>query len=155
MPDYHALPFLLWCLSGSRTLPSFFMEVGAAISVASTTVPAFNCNPLVCSSALTVARICSVSLWRSSRCLKRRMFDSLEKGYWPRRPISGAYGSSSETNSAQCTANSIALKNSRLRVRLTVWLRPRLLCFMLAFSGLGAPACISRKNSCRRPCKHP
>ncbi len=39
--------------------------------------PEMKQSPLACSSALTVASICSASLWRSSRCLKRKMLDSL------------------------------------------------------------------------------
>ncbi|MDL5039354.1 hypothetical protein QRD40_23770, partial [Comamonas sp. Y6] len=39
--------------------------------------------------------------------------------------------------------------NSRLRVRLTVLLRPRLLCFMSVLSGLQALASTSGVDSCR------
>src|SRR5659263_644959 len=57
MPKYHWLPFLLECMSGSRALSLFLVEVGAAIKVASTTVPVLRSNPRWLSNSLTVARI--------------------------------------------------------------------------------------------------
>src|SRR5450756_1629357 len=39
IPKYHWLPFLVWCISGSRCFSLFLVEDGAAISVASTNVP--------------------------------------------------------------------------------------------------------------------
>ena len=47
MPKYHWLPFLVWCISGSRSPEAFLVELGAAISVASTTVPALEHQALV------------------------------------------------------------------------------------------------------------
>ena len=52
--------FLVWCISGSRSPLLFLVELGAAISVASTTVPLLSSNPLAASVALTVARICKL-----------------------------------------------------------------------------------------------
>lgn len=43
----------------------------------------------------------------------------------------------------------MASRNSRLRVRLTVLLRPRLLCFMCLLSGLQACSSTSQQDSCR------
>ena len=39
MPKCHWLPFLAWCISGSRACSLFFVELGAPIKVASTSVP--------------------------------------------------------------------------------------------------------------------
>src|SRR5437660_6948685 len=39
MPKYHWLPFLVWCISGSRALSAFLVEDGALMIVASTIVP--------------------------------------------------------------------------------------------------------------------
>jgi hypothetical protein len=41
MPKCHWLPFFVWCISGSRSPVLFLVELGAAMSVASTTVPVF------------------------------------------------------------------------------------------------------------------
>ena len=76
MPKYHWLPFLLECISGSRVLSLFLVAMGAAIKVASTAVPVFRTKPRLVKISLTVARIFSVSLCFSSRCLKRRVVDS-------------------------------------------------------------------------------
>jgi hypothetical protein len=46
IPKYYWLPFFVWCISGSRSPVLFFVELGAAISVASTTVPVFSSRPL-------------------------------------------------------------------------------------------------------------
>ncbi len=46
MPKCHWLPFLVWCISGSRASSLFFVEGGAAIRVASTIVPFFIIKPL-------------------------------------------------------------------------------------------------------------
>ena len=66
MPKNHCWPFLLWRISGSRSPLAFLVELGAEISVASTTVPLRSINPLAPSSRLTVARIRSASLCFSS-----------------------------------------------------------------------------------------
>ena len=39
MPKCHGLPFLVWCIAALRVPLLFLVELGAAISVASTTVP--------------------------------------------------------------------------------------------------------------------
>ena len=46
MPKNHCWPFLLWCISGSRSPLAFLVELGAEISVASTTVPLRSIRPL-------------------------------------------------------------------------------------------------------------
>ena len=45
IPKYHWLPFLVWCISGSRCFSWFLVEGGAAISVASTNVPSRSNKP--------------------------------------------------------------------------------------------------------------
>jgi hypothetical protein len=58
MPKCHWLPFLVWCISGSRSPLLLLVELRAAISVASTTLPLLRSKPLVTSLALTLAGIC-------------------------------------------------------------------------------------------------
>ena len=57
MPKCHSLPFWLECIPGSRFLSLFLVELGAAISVSSTAVPALSSKPWAASRSLTVARI--------------------------------------------------------------------------------------------------
>ena len=57
MPKCHWLPFLLECISGSRILSLFLVELGAGTKVASTTVPALSSRPRWLSSSLTVTKI--------------------------------------------------------------------------------------------------
>jgi hypothetical protein len=45
IPKYHWLPFLVWCISGSRCFSWFLVEDGAAIGVASTSVPVRKSGP--------------------------------------------------------------------------------------------------------------
>jgi len=45
-PKYHWLPFLVWCISGSRSPLAFFVEEGAWMMVASTIVPVAILIPL-------------------------------------------------------------------------------------------------------------
>lgn len=45
IPKYHGLPFLVWGLAGSRCLAWCLVEGGAAMSVASTSVPARSSRP--------------------------------------------------------------------------------------------------------------
>ena len=149
------------------------VELGAAISVASTTVPTRSIKPLAPSNSLTSARIWALSLCssRSRRnrrivvssgtalsqfrpansrnngtscsdssmagslivnhcCMKwMRSIVSTANGGRPRLP-SGAYGVIRPTKAAHGTTRSISARNSRLRVRLVVRLRPRSACFM-------------------------
>ena len=46
MPKCHRLPFLVWCISGSRSPSVFFVELGAAMMVASTMLPFLRSRPL-------------------------------------------------------------------------------------------------------------
>ena len=57
IPKCHWLPFWLECISGSRALSLFLVELGAAMSVASTAVPALSSQPRCASNSLTVYRI--------------------------------------------------------------------------------------------------
>ena len=57
MPKCHSLPFWLECIPGSRFFSLFLVELGAAISVSSTAVPALSSKPWAASRSLTVARI--------------------------------------------------------------------------------------------------
>ena len=45
MPKCHALPCLCWCNSGSRSPMQFWDDLGAAMMVASTTVPVLSISP--------------------------------------------------------------------------------------------------------------
>src|SRR5438876_595234 len=62
MPKYQALPFLVWCISGSRCCSRFFVDEGACRMVASTIVPVVMRTPWACKCRFTVPRICSPSL---------------------------------------------------------------------------------------------
>jgi len=45
IPKCHLLSFLVWCISGSRSLRLFFVDVGADIILASTILPSCNFRP--------------------------------------------------------------------------------------------------------------
>ena len=57
MPKNHCSPFLLCFISGSRSPAAFLVELGAAISVASTTVPARSISPLLSSKSFDRQKI--------------------------------------------------------------------------------------------------
>jgi len=59
----------VWCISGSRALSTFFVELGALMRVASTMVPVPTFMPWVCSTAPTLANSASPSECFSSRRL--------------------------------------------------------------------------------------
>ncbi len=103
IPNCHWLPFWLECISGSRALASFLVELGAAMSVASMTVPARSSRPLWPSRSLTVTRICSASSCFSSAWRNRRMVHS--SGSRSSQPLSPANSRNSGTS---CRAFSIA-----------------------------------------------
>ena len=63
----HWLPFLVWCISGSRSPVLFLVELGAAIMVASTMVPWRISSPFSASCALMVSKIAAVRFFSSSR----------------------------------------------------------------------------------------
>lgn len=65
------------CICGLRAPSLFFVELGAEMSVASTTAPVFCSSPLAVSRSLTSARISPASLSCSSRWRKRRVLVSL------------------------------------------------------------------------------
>ena len=73
MPKCHWLPFLAWCISGSRACSLFFVELGAAIKVASTSVPWVMAlgqplkRPRSISMMLTSTSMALVKSWASSR----------------------------------------------------------------------------------------
>src|SRR3954447_22772934 len=69
IPKCHWLPFLVWCISGSRALLLFLVEGGAAMIVASTIVPWRISNPrsssiAPISSNSARVRSCCSSQWR-------------------------------------------------------------------------------------------
>src|SRR5882672_8091951 len=68
IPKYHWLPFLVWCISGSRCCCWFLVEVGACRMVASTMVPVVIRTPWACRCRFTVPRICSPNWCASSKC---------------------------------------------------------------------------------------
>jgi hypothetical protein len=55
MPKYHWLPFLVWCISGSRALALFLVEDGALMMVASTIVPVAIFSPFSARSRCTAS----------------------------------------------------------------------------------------------------
>ena len=81
IPKCHCFAFLVWCISGSRKPLSFLVELGAEISVASTTVPVLSIRPRSMNLALMVARICWPRPCSSSRCPKRKtvLFEQVSK----------------------------------------------------------------------------
>ena len=102
MPKYHCLPFWLCFICGSRSPEAFLVELGAEISVASTTVPARSIRPLPCSSSLTTARICGASLCSSSSRRNRRIAVSSGSAVSQLRPAN------SRNSAMSCNASSIA-----------------------------------------------
>src|SRR5580700_8246749 len=68
IPKNHWLPFLVWCISGSRCCSRFLVDVGACRMVASTIVPVVMRTPRACKCRLTVPRIFSPSRCSSSKC---------------------------------------------------------------------------------------
>jgi hypothetical protein len=72
MPKYQSLPFFVLVISGSRRPALFFVEDGASIIVASTSVPERSVMPLSTKCAFTAAKIVSVSPYRSRRWRKFR-----------------------------------------------------------------------------------
>jgi hypothetical protein len=102
MPKYHWLPFFVWCISGSRSPLAFLVELGAAISVASTTVPARSIKPLLRSVSLIEASICAASLCLSNRWRNRRIV--LSSG---RRVVQLSSPANSRHSGTSCNASSI------------------------------------------------
>ena len=62
MPKYQLLPFLVCFISGSRSPSLFLVELGAEISVASTTVPVRIIMPLACRMSLTTRSMSTARL---------------------------------------------------------------------------------------------
>src|SRR6218665_516368 len=102
MPKYHWLPFLLCFICGSRSPEVFLVELGAAISVASTTVPARSSTPLALSNSLMSTRICGASLCSSSRRRNRRIVVSSGTAVSQFRPAN------SRNSGTSCSASSSA-----------------------------------------------
>ena len=72
MPKYYRLAFWLCFVCGSHTPDAFLVGLGAASSMASTTVPARS-KPLAPSSSSTIARICGANLFSSGSRRNRRI----------------------------------------------------------------------------------
>jgi len=70
MPKCHWLPFFVWCISGSRSLSAFFVELGAAMIVASTIVPRFSSKPRSHRWPFTHCKSFGARSFASSRCRK-------------------------------------------------------------------------------------
>src|SRR5438309_4795751 len=74
IPKYHWLPFLVWCISGSRCCSRFLVDVGACRMVASTIVPVVMRTPRACKCRLTCLRyhvvIVSTERKRRERALR-------------------------------------------------------------------------------------
>ena len=60
------LPFLVWCISGSRALPPFLVVLDAAMLMASTVVPARMSRPCSARCALVSSNSALVSSLASS-----------------------------------------------------------------------------------------
>jgi hypothetical protein len=73
MPKYQSLPFFVDDISGSRAPALFFVEDGASMMVASTSVPERSVMPLSARCPFTSAKIASVRPCRSRRWRKLRM----------------------------------------------------------------------------------
>ena len=54
IPNFHSLPFFVWCISESRAFSAFLVELGALMMVASTMVPPFIMCP-VCTMTRLIA----------------------------------------------------------------------------------------------------
>ena len=61
MPTYHCWPLRVCFISGSRACVAFFVELGAAMIVASTIVPAFSSSRFSVSSVFTASNIAAVN----------------------------------------------------------------------------------------------
>ena len=73
IPKYHVFPLRVCFISGSRAWAAFFVELGAAMIVASTIVPLVSSNRLAVSSSRTVSKSAAVRWCSSSRWRKRRI----------------------------------------------------------------------------------
>ena len=67
MPKCHWLPVLAWRISGSRSPLWFLVEDGAAMIVASTTMPSRSLGPFLAGRVLMATKMRSVSLFSSCR----------------------------------------------------------------------------------------
>src|SRR5690242_20337911 len=67
MPKYHWLPFLVWCISGSRAFSAFLVEDGALMIVASTIVPVATFSPFPAKCRCTSSNSCWPRSCSSSR----------------------------------------------------------------------------------------
>src|SRR5262245_61709414 len=70
IPECHAFPLRVCSISGSRAWAAFFVELGAAMIVASTIVPLLSSSRFAVSSSLTASKIAAVSRCCSSRLAK-------------------------------------------------------------------------------------
>ncbi len=91
IPKCHWLPFLVWCISGSRSPSAFLVELGAAMIVASTMLPRLSSRPLRARCAFTRLRISGASSFSSSRCRKFRIVVSSGIGLVSVRPRERAH----------------------------------------------------------------
>ncbi len=67
IPNYHWLPFLVWCISGSRVPVAFFVDDGTALIMASTIEPPHMIQPWVSKISFYEASSFSPRSWASSR----------------------------------------------------------------------------------------
>src|SRR6476646_9347844 len=67
IPKYHWLPFLVWCISGSRAFSAFLVEDGALMIVASTIVPVATFSPFAARCRRTSSNSCWPRSCASSR----------------------------------------------------------------------------------------
>jgi hypothetical protein len=67
IPKYQVFPLRVCFISGSRAWAAFFVELGAAMIVASTIVPLLSSNRLAVSRSFTVSKSAAASRCSSSR----------------------------------------------------------------------------------------
>src|SRR4051794_11691385 len=80
IPKYHCCPLRVWCISGSRALASFLVDLGAAMIVASTMVPPATFRPREARCSFTRSNSGLPRSWRSSRWRKLRIVVSSGTG---------------------------------------------------------------------------
>ena len=73
IPKCHAFPLRVCFISGSRAWAAFFVELGAAMIVASMIVPLWSSNRFAVSSSFTASKMAAVSRCLSSKWRKRKI----------------------------------------------------------------------------------
>src|SRR5690554_4929803 len=85
MPKCHSLPFLVWCISGSRLLVLFLVELGAEIMVASAMLPSRSIRPFFSTCLFTSLNSALPRPYCSRKCRKVPHGLNLEQSIFHRR----------------------------------------------------------------------